>query len=456
MVKIIKAIEKQSDMATELLFAKELEIESAAWESEFYKKSPKKITATALMYSFWQIQRLGKNTLGDWATKLGEHLNITVTEQSVNERFTQRAVDMAKLTLHKALNLNINKAKLAQDKTSLENIIKLFNRILLRDSTNQKLPAHLHEDFPGSYSHGDPTALMRIQALFDFTNEQWLDFQIGSNKDNDQGAADCIADFLQPNDLILQDLGYFTLDWLEQVIENQFIITKWKPNCHLLDLKENKIDLLALLKGKKQVDMQVLVGSKKRIPMRLVARKLPRAKADKRIKEAKKDRHSKANHSKEYFELLRYEIYLTNISEDMLCAKEIAKLYGLRWYIEILFKSWKSYANFKKMFDKKKMHFFRTLFTVYILLIEFVWFTTVIYKEVKNKIKKMTTFHLSILKFMSTINNMLTGILNITEIRQLEPYIKQFAQHATHKPHTKRDNMINKYLYVKELCVSFF
>lgn len=116
MVKITKAIEKQPDMAVELLFAKELEIEFSAWESEFYKKSPKKITATALLYSFWQIQRFGKNTLGDWATKLGEHLDITVTEQSVNERFTQRAVDMAKLTLQKALNLKINKAKLAQDK----------------------------------------------------------------------------------------------------------------------------------------------------------------------------------------------------------------------------------------------------------------------------------------------------------------------------------------------------
>lgn len=455
MVKIAKAIEKQSDVTTELLFAKELEIESAAWESEFYKKSPRKITATTLVYSFWQIQRLGKNTLGDWATKLGEHLDLTVTEQSVNERFTQRAVDMAKLTLQKALNLKINKTKLARDKKEVESLMQLFNRVVLRDSTNQKLPAHLHEDFPGSYSHGEPTALMRIQAAFDFSNEQWLDFQIGSNKDNDQKAADCIFDLLEDNDLILQDLGYFTLSWLEQVIENQFIITQWKPNCHLLDLLGDKIDLLTLLKGKKQVDMQVLVGSKNRIPMRLVARKLPKSKAKKRIREAKKNRHSKANHSKEYFELLRYEIYLTNISEDMLSPKEIAKLYGLRWYIEILFKSWKSYANFKKMFDKKKMHFFRTLFTVYILLIEFVWFTTVIYKEVKDKIKKMTNHHLSILKFMGTINNMLTGILNITAIRQLEPYIKQFALHATHKPHTKRDNMINKYLYVKELCVSF-
>jgi len=298
--------------------------------------------------------------------------------------------------------------------------------------------------------------MLRLQALFDFTNEKWLDFQIGAFTDNDQSAADGIAEMLQPNDLILQDLGYFTLDWLAQVIENHFIITKYKVNCHLFDLEGKAINLLHVLRNKKQIDMQVLVGSKKRIPMRLVARRLPKAQADKRIRNARKNRHTRANHSETYLKLLRYEIYLTNVSEQVLSAKEIAKLYGLRWYIEILFKSWKSYANFKTMFSKNKMHLLRVQFTIYLLLIEFVWFANVLYQEVKSRIKQITTRHLSILKFMKTLNTMIVNILNIQDIEQIEPYLKQFAKHATHQPHSKRINMMNKYLYVNELCVSVY
>jgi hypothetical protein len=64
--------------------------------------------------------------------------------------------------------------------------------------------------------------------------------------------------------------------------------------------------------------------------MRLVARKLHKKEAKKRIESAKKARHSKSNHSEEYYELLKYEIYLTNVKSEDLGGKEIAKLYGLR------------------------------------------------------------------------------------------------------------------------------
>ena len=49
-------------------------------------------------------------------------------------------------------------------------------------------------------------------------------------------------------------------------------------------------------------------------------------KAKIRIEKAWNGRHSKSKHSKEYIELLKYEIYLTNISGEKLDGKGIAKL----------------------------------------------------------------------------------------------------------------------------------
>ena len=448
-----KSITKKLDSEL-LLLGQQLEIELNAYESGFYQRSPKKITATSLFVSMWQMQHLGKNTLRNWAVQLGQQTGQTVTKQSLNERLTDKSVELAKLTLAKALNQKMDVAGMDREQKKIDKTLRPFNRILIRDSTTQQLPTQLHDVFKGSYSHGESTAIMRIQALFNFSQKRWENFQIGSWTDNDQSAAACIAPFLQPKDLLLQDLGYFTLEWIAQLTENQFLISKWHQQTFLFDDKHNKIDLITLLKDQKQLDKAVLLGNKMKLPMRLVARKLPKAKARKRIEQASKDRHSKANHSEQYYELLKYEIYVTNVNKELLSPKQIAVLYGLRWYIEILFKSWKSYANFKKMFGKEPMNLQRVLFTCYALLIEFVWFTA-IYNYMQRKIESINPDkYLSILKFMDTLNDCFEPIINITTLKELGPIIPQFAKHATYEKHPKRQNAIQKYLYVNELCIS--
>ncbi len=257
-------------------------------------------------------------------------------------------------------------------------------------------------------------------------------------------AAPIIEKHLQPNDLILQDLGYFSLDWLEQLIENKYVITRLKPGVHVFGTDGVKLDLASLLKKGKETDIDVLAGAKKRLPMRLVARKLPKGEAQKRVREARKDRHSRAAHSEEYYELLKYEIYLTNIPKESVDGKGIAKLYGLRWHIEILFKSWKSYGNFKALFEKNRMHLHRAKFTIYAALAEFVYFQNYIFNFIQDKIEHGFGKHLSCLKFMDVVNDIFTYILNIESPYQLEKYIPLFKAKATYKKHSKRKNTMEK------------
>jgi hypothetical protein len=450
----VKENEKKIKLESALLFvAKQLEIEECGIESGFYQRKPKKITATSLFLSFWLMQRLGKNTLRNWATQLGIQIEQTISKQSLNERFTPKSVELGSLVLINALNQKVDAQRVQQELQKQGKSILPFNRIMIRDSTTQQLPSHLCEEFPGSFSHGKPTAIARIQALFNYSEKRWEDFQIGPYTDNDQSAANCIAHLLQPKDLLLQDLGYFSLNWIEQLIESQYIISRWDNRTYLFYSNGIKIDLLDLLFGKRQVDLSVLVGSKKKIPMRLIARKLPKAKARKRIKSARNDRHVNTNHSKQYYELLKYEIYLTNIEPDKLNVQQIAKLYGLRWYIEILFKSWKSYANFKKMFDKERMNLHRTVFTIYALLIEFVYLVSTIYHTVNQKIHNPKK-HISILKFMDVVNDVFERIIMIRTLHELNAIIPQFTVHATYGKYPERQNTILKYLYTNHLCIA--
>jgi hypothetical protein len=167
-----------------------------------------------LFCGFWKMQEHGKNSLDNWAFNSGLNTGTTVSRQSLNERLNEKAVALGQSVLMKALNL---KEQPKSRKISEKLIQKLayFARVLIRDSTVQQVSNNLTTAFPGSFSHGKATALTRIQALYNFTDLKWEDFQIGAFTDNDQGAADCIIDFLKPKDLLLQDLGYFTLDWIE-------------------------------------------------------------------------------------------------------------------------------------------------------------------------------------------------------------------------------------------------
>jgi len=86
---------------SEYLFAESLDIESMAWEKNFYSRKPKKITASSLFLGFWQMQRLGKNTLRNWCLQIGELRGGTIEKQSLNERLDKKAVSLAEAVLKK-------------------------------------------------------------------------------------------------------------------------------------------------------------------------------------------------------------------------------------------------------------------------------------------------------------------------------------------------------------------
>ena len=136
--------------------------------------------------------------------------------------------------------------------------------------------------------------------------------------------------------------------------------------------KENReqLKLNKLLKKAKNnnlsiVDIEVQLGARKRLKTRLVAIRLPEEVAQERRRKARNDRHSKVNHSEDYYERLGWCIFITNIPLGILSALQITKVYRFRWRIEIIFKVWKSKFNFDGMFNKTSMKSSRAIITFY-------------------------------------------------------------------------------------------
>ncbi len=93
-----------------------------------------------------------------------------------------------------------------------------FARVLLHDSTVQSLPPHLAAAFPGSASQSTPTtAALKIQWVCDLLSGAVVQLSLSSFRRNDQASAPDILSVVQKGDLILRDLGYFSLGVLAQL-----------------------------------------------------------------------------------------------------------------------------------------------------------------------------------------------------------------------------------------------
>ncbi len=166
--------------------------------------------------------------------------------------------------------------------------------------------------------------------------------------------------------------------------------------------------------------------------------------ADQRIAKAKKELKPGKSHSKEYYELLKWEIFITNVSVEQLNVDEICLFYQLRWFIEIIFKTWKSNFNFKKVLNVKGMSYYRAVITIVLLLIKITYSFTHLFVYIDAQVQLQYNKLISPMKFMSVINSLGAEIINIKKLDELEPFIKQFAAHATYETRKDRVNMRNK------------
>lgn len=235
-------------------------------------------------------------------------------------------------------------------KTKLPASLGAFKRVILQDSTCVSLHPRLAKAFPGSSNQsGAANATLRIQASFDVLTRKLLGFTLASFRDNDQKAASDLS-LIREGDLVIRDLGYFVLKtFSELTVLKAFFLSRYRHGTHILDPQTSEtLNLLKLLRKYTSLDRQVLLGKNEKVPIRIIAVKLPAHVAAERRRKAKADRDKRKNPSKEALALLGWAIYITNIPTDVCKAKELVRVYALRWQIEIVFKAWKSHLHLKE------------------------------------------------------------------------------------------------------------
>lgn len=377
----------------------------------------------------------GKNTFSQWAMQISMLNGKSVTKQGVFERMHTKTVLFARQLLESVL-LQQCKKDFSPD------IFKHFGKVLLQDSTTLRLPQLLSKVFPGNHSRGEQRAVARIQSILDIRAMKFIRFSLGAFTQNDQGASKDIVPLAKKGDLVIRDLGYFSIGVFEKLIAAKaHVLSRLRYGVVISELDGKPIALKKLLKQKQGVDRWVYIGSDKKVKVRLVMIPVPRSQAAEKIRKAKLDRDARLNHNPEYYQWLRFNVYITTVDEQTWTADEVFKAYGIRWQIEIVFKCWKSGFNLQHILHEGCTNEYRVKVCIYLMLLFMCLFMNKMYVRYKNDIESKENKTISLLKLSLYVSNNITEILAVPDkmLRQL------IGTHCCYDKRSDRINMTDLY-----------
>ena len=319
-----------------------LPLHSLAKSSGFVLRRPRKLSLDAFLQSLLLALYQPSHSFQSWAAQLSALQGQLFSKQALHRRCGQKLVKFLELLLASVLG------SFTRRHCPIE-LFEHFGRVLLQDSTALALDPSLAKYFPAcGNQHQSKLASVKVQAIFELCSQKWIHFQLGCLTDNDQKkASPLILDHLRPADLVIRDLGYAVLKvWRQIAARGAYFLSRCRSDFVLFDPQTHQpLELLDLLRDHCQLSLQLLLGAEERLPVRLVALRLPAHLAAQRRRRARANarRDRKLRLTKRYLKLLDWTILLTNVTPEQMNAQQLLEAYSCRWQIEVLFKTWKSH-----------------------------------------------------------------------------------------------------------------
>jgi hypothetical protein len=324
------------------------ELETLARETRFIQRSTSRLTGREL-FNLLTVELLEEPQIS--YEGLCDRLeacnpNLRISPQALCERVnSDGAVNFLKACLEKTLKETSHNTLVVQESAWLRH----FPRVLLQDSTQIHVHEKLTEAFKGSGGNAG-IASIKLDYSYDVKNEKTEQIAIRQGIDNDQSFAQNLTDKIQEGDLVIRDLGYFYLNFFAHLATvGGYFLSRLKAsvNIYLSVEATQPINLSHHLKGFDKRDNTLeftgFLGQNQRLPVRLIAYRLPpavyRERQQAAIKTAKRKGRTPNLSS---LKLLKYSIFITNVPANWWHKDALGTIYRLRWQIELTFKHWKS------------------------------------------------------------------------------------------------------------------
>ncbi|MGX9933661.1 IS4 family transposase [Virgibacillus salarius] len=359
------------------LFSQELQrslspqvLQQLAKEVGFVQRTSKYQAKDLVALCAWLSQKVASTSLTQLSSCLESSTGVLMSPEGLNQRFNSSAVQLLRRVFTSLLT-----HKLFTSQTLSYRYASHFHRIRILDSTTFQLPDVFASTYQGS-GGSSHTAGVKIQLEYDLLSGQFMHVHSGPGKENDRTYGSTCLQTVQSGDLCIRDLGYFDLNDFYQIDEKgAYYISRLKLNNRIYlknpDPEYFKNGLIKKRTEYIQLDMEetmnqlkpgqtyeisdVYIGMYQKLPTRVIIHRLTEEQTRKRwedqaLKEKKKGIVMKERSKR----LSAMNVYITNMPPQEVPAGHVHDLYSLRWQIELLFKTWKSFFEVDQCKEIKK------------------------------------------------------------------------------------------------------
>lgn len=417
------------------------QVESIAREAKFVQRTSKLNGIRFSRLMIFSGGNISDTSLEELCHEFKYLFGKNLEKQSLNERINEFAVNFFKLLLEEVLARNLNLS-------GFKDLLPNQKRIRIKDSTSFQVPEHLKDLYPGS---GGKTskACLKIQFEYDLKTGEVMELSVGSFTNSDLNNSYQTAESIEDSDLLIRDLGYISLEFLETIesklayylnrIRSNVNIYQKDTNGRFVPLNQEKIERKMRRLKIQTMGFEVYLGEEKKVKSRVIIEILPKDVIEEKLRKAKRAAQREGRElGKDTISRIGLNIFVTNLSEEDLPNEMVRSLYRLRWQVELVFKVWKSLAKIdqtKKDVKRERLecHLYGKLIWVFLGWGIFWKLTEII----KDKIRWLSFYKM--MKNLRTLSQrLITQSGNIS--RNIRMLIKMFIEEVMKKCRLEEKN----------------
>ena len=230
----------------------------------------------------------------------------------------------------------------------------VIRRIIIEDASGQVMPKSNAVDFPAHGNHHGPTAGVKIDLAYDLLSNDIITHSLHQATTQDKVIGKDLIAELGEGDLVLRDMGYFSLGeftviegcgawWLTRLPLTTGVLLESgrKLEKHLRSAKRNSLDLIVLAGAERKKCR--LVAQRAAPEVTGSRRRARRATAASNGKQASPDAVTRDG----------WHLMLTNLDSAQASVAQLTEIYRARWAVEIQFRAWKQSLNLAGALNRK-------------------------------------------------------------------------------------------------------
>lgn len=323
------------------------DLASLARQTRFVIRQSPKMDASAFLQTLSGAVASGFASLNQIAMGLSRRTGESISSQAIHGRFSEASTAFLTGVVRRLFGQRLASG------LSQENL-GAVRRILVEDSSVQNLPKANAGTFPAHGNRHGSTAGVKFDFAYDLLSGEVASHTLEAATEQDKTIGKDFVAMVGENDLVLRDMGYFSLaEFVEIERRGAWWLTRLPLTLGLRCESGRPLERLLQNHRGNLIDLPVRAGEAEK-GCRLVAIRASGGVARKRREQRRKEARAKGVEP-DAAGLVRdgWHLMLTNLPAADFSPTLLRAIYRARWGVEIQFRAWKQANNLDKALNRK-------------------------------------------------------------------------------------------------------